>query len=204
MIPKKVKIPVLLIIPISLYLAGFLALSVWNMISAVPGPDLLGTGPAPSYYTTPVDTVLRGPAPSFTLLNLDGQPQALNHYSGQVVLLNFWATWCIPCQLETPLLEETAIRFRTQGVVIIGIDQAEDAATVNAYLKRFNVTFPILLDTDLLVTQDYNVVGLPTSFFIDSKGIVRVKNIGMLTRDVLQQYLSDLLPDARGSTYEIF
>ncbi|MHB8626427.1 MAG: TlpA family protein disulfide reductase [Aggregatilineales bacterium] len=202
--PQRFKIPPLLLIPAGLYLIGFVALFLWHTISDPSAPDPLAGGPPPSYYT-PSNTPIGAPAPAFTLTGPHGQTHRLADYAGQPVILNFWATWCIPCRLETPLLEDTAIRFRTHGLVIIGIDQAEDAATVNDFLKQFNVTFPIVIDQDQSVAQAYGVVGIPTTFFIDEKGIVQGKTIGQLTPEGLQHYLGELMPSEKGvPIYQIF
>ncbi len=190
------KIPPLLAIPLGIYAAGLLLLIFWHTISASRGSDPYPTNPASSSYVVnksssgPLPLLIGKPAPDFTLTGLDGTTHRLQDYIGKQVILNFWATWCAPCRLEMPLLQRTYARLQTNGLVIIGVDQAENATTVSNFVKELNVTFPILFDDrNLSVTQTYGVIGLPTTFFIDTKGIVQAKQIGMVTDETLPLYL---------------
>src|SRR5258708_5256357 len=166
---QRLKIPALILIPIGIYAFGFLALFLWKTISASSGSGS-PVGPPAVAFTPSVNLpqLIGKPAPDFTLTGPDGKTRRLTDYRGKLVVLNFWATWCAPCRLETPLLQKTYARLQTGGLVILGIDQAEDIAPVNSFVKEFNLTYPILLDTDLSATQAYGVIGLPTTFFIDS------------------------------------
>ncbi|GEM_PF-563657 len=147
------------------------------LVLSVPTPTPLSAGEA---------------APAFSLSGLEGKPHSLDDYQGKRVVLNFWASWCAPCRTEMPLLEATFKRLENSGVVVIGVNYAEEALPVRQYVGELNITFPILLDVDRFVFDKYGVTGLPTTFFIDSKGKMRAKYIGMLTPEALQQYL-DLL-----------
>ncbi len=185
---QRLKIPALILIPIGIYAIGFLALFLWKTISASSGSESPASGPPTSVFIDNLPQLVGKPAPDFTLTG-----RRLTDYRGKLVVLNFWATWCAPCRLETPLLQKTYARLQTGGLVILGIDQAEDIAPVNSFVKEFNLTYPILLDTDLSATQAYGVIGLPTTFFVDPKGIIQAKQIGMLTEDGLQQYLEQFM-----------
>ncbi len=125
-------------------------------------------------------------------MGLDGQQHSLREYRGHGVLLNFWATWCGPCRIEMPLLDQTYRRLKNDGLVIIGVNMLEDRGTVQSYVNELQISFPILLAEDVSVPETYGVLGLPTTILIDSTGVVRDKAVGLLTDDVLLQYLNDL------------
>ncbi len=131
-------------------------------------------------------------APSFALVGLDGKLHRLTDYRGKRVVLNFWATWCVPCRIEMPLLQKTYEQLQDNGLVVIGINMAEEEPGVRQYVGDLGIMFPILLDTDRVVTVQYKVVGLPTTFFIDTEGLIRASQVGPLTEDSLKGYLDRL------------
>ncbi len=135
------------------------------------------------------------PAPVFLLPGLDNKLHRLTDYRGKQVVLNFWATWCVPCRLEMPLLEKTYQRLQNNGLVVIGINMGEAVSPVRQYVDDLHITFPILLDADQTAAAQYKVIGLPTTFFIDAQGIIRASQVGPLDEDSLQSYL-DHLSDA--------
>src|SRR5258708_12245204 len=190
---RRLKIPTLILIPIGIYAIGFLALFLWKTISAAPGAGSPASGPPTSVFVDTLPQLIGKPAPDFTLTGTDGKTHRLKDYQGQLVVLNFWATWCAPCRLETPLLQKTYAGLQNAGLVIIAVDQPEEDGAVNSFVKEFNLTYPILLDSDLAATQAYGVIGLPTTFFVDPKGIMHAKQIVMLTDSNLQQYLEQFM-----------
>ncbi len=128
------------------------------------------------------------PAPAFAAPALDGGSVSLADYSGKVVLLNFWATWCEPCVRELPALQQAHLRYSDQGLAIIGVNltddeqaQGGDEQKIRAFLEQFDVTYPIALDVEGEITNNYRVFPLPTSFFIDQAGRIRYVHIGELT-----------------------
>jgi len=127
-------------------------------------------------------------APDFTLLSLDGQPFSLEAMRGKPILINFWATWCDPCQEEMPLLESTGAKHDA-GLVLIGINQGDKEADVKEFVEKEKITFSILLDEKTKVGDLYGVSGYPTSIFIDKNGIIQAIYLGELTPAQLEQNL---------------
>src|ERR1039457_3567070 len=114
-----------------------------------------------------------GPAPAFTLTALSGGQTALSQYKGQVVLVNFWATWCGPCQQEMPLLDQMYKKYRPAGFTLIGVNVEKEAPAVKELLARKPVSFPVLLDPANQVSKAYHVDAMPSSVIIDRKGDIR-------------------------------
>ena len=114
-----------------------------------------------------------GPAPAFTLATLEGQPGALSQYKGQVVMVNFWATWCGPCQQEMPLLDQMYKKYKPAGFTLIGVNVDKEAPPVKELLARKPVSFPVLLDPANQVSKAYHVDEMPSSVIIDRKGDIR-------------------------------
>jgi len=114
-----------------------------------------------------------GPAPSFTLSALTGQQAALSQYKGQVVMVNFWATWCGPCQQEMPLLDQMYKKYKPAGFTLIGVNVDKEAPAVKDLMSRKPVSFPVLLDPANQVSKAYHVDEMPSSVLIDRKGEIR-------------------------------
>lgn len=152
----------------------------WSRVPAEAQATARAPQPAVGYH-----------APDFTLTTLDGAEFTLSELRGQPVVLNFWATWCGPCQRELPALQTAAERYDGR-IVIAGVDQAEPPALVQEYVSRFGLTFPIPLDEKQEVAGRYNVMGLPTTFFIDSDGVIRRIWSGEMNSIVLAEGISQL------------
>jgi len=112
-------------------------------------------------------------AEDFHLVDLNGKPQSLGEYKGQIVLLNFWATWCKPCTTEMPAMQRTYDRLREKGFVVLAVNELEDDAKVREHIKQYGHTFPVLMDRDNTVANQFGVYGLPVSVFIDEQGVVQ-------------------------------
>lgn len=119
------------------------------------------------------------PAPDFTLPTLSGGPIRLSELRGKVVLLNFWATWCVPCRTEMPSLEALYQRYQDRGLEVLAVNlDMLSTAGVEAFVQEGGVTFRIALDPSWSTARNYRVVGLPTTYLIDRGGNLVVREVG--------------------------
>ena len=118
------------------------------------------------------------PAPDFQFEDPDGQATSLSNLQGKAVLLNFWASWCGPCIHEMPFLQQIYDEWTDKEVVILTIDVGESSSTAKRFLQSRGFSFPVLLDTKGVVAGQYNIRGIPTTFFIDRDGIIQDMRIG--------------------------
>ena len=132
-----------------------------------------------------------GPAPAFTLASRAGQDVSLAQYKGQVVMLNFWASWCGPCRQEMPLLESIYRKYGKMGFTMIGVNVEPDSNAANEWLKATPVSFPILYDRDSKVSKLYDVAGMPSTVIIDRTGKLRVLHRGYKPGDE-NEYLDSI------------
>ncbi len=119
-----------------------------------------------------------GPAPDFSLTGRDGNVVQLSNLKGNVVLINFWATWCAPCRQEMPLLDAIYKKYNRLGFEMLGINVEDDAKGAERYLKETPVTFPILFDPSGKVSKQYNVKAMPSTVLVDRQGNVRHVHFG--------------------------
>lgn len=117
--------------------------------------------------------VVGTPAADFSLTDLNGRVHRLSDYRGKIVLVNFWATWCKPCTTEMPAMQATYDRLRDKGFVVLAVNELEDEAKVRDHIRTYGHTFPVLLDRDNRVANQFGVFGLPVSVFIDESGVVQ-------------------------------
>jgi peroxiredoxin len=123
-------------------------------------------------------TGARAAAPDFTLPARDGGQLRLSELKGQVVMINFWATWCGPCRQEMPLLQQIQAKYEPLGFTLLGINVEPDSAEAQAWLTKVPVSFPILFDRQNHVAESFGVEGMPSSVFIDRAGNVRYVHRG--------------------------
>jgi peroxiredoxin len=131
------------------------------------------------------------PAPQFTLGARSGHNVSLAQYKGQVVMLNFWASWCGPCRQEMPLLESIYKKYNRLGFTLIGVNVEPDSNAANDWLKQTPVSFPILYDKESRVSKMYDVAGMPSTVIIDRAGKVRVLHRGYKPGDE-NEYLDSI------------
>lgn len=148
----------------ALTVAGLVA----GTASAMASTTALGSSltPVPSQYVTP---------PELRLKDLDGRQRALSDFLGSVLVVNFWASWCIPCVKELPSMQVVRNRLAAEPFEFIAVNVGEDAGQVAAFLQRFDppLDFPVLLDENMIVTKQWKVRALPTSYIVDRAGRTR-------------------------------
>ncbi len=123
-------------------------------------------------------------APDFTLKDVDGQSVDLKSYRGKVVLVDFWATWCPPCQEEMPQLEKMHRELREKGLVVLGLDVGESAETVRDFAREHHYTFTLLLGAEPEIAAKYHVDGYPTVFMVDRAGKIAGRFSGVPQTDL--------------------
>jgi len=139
--------------------------------------------------------VVGQPAPDFTLKTLDGQTVTLSDLRGQPVVINFWASWCAPCRLEMPALQQAYEARRAEGLVILAVNlTAQDRlAEVKTFVEELDLTMPILLDESGAVSELYRLLGLPTSIFVDGNGVIQRIHLGPMVEAQITQFMAEIL-----------
>ncbi len=140
------------------------------------------------------DTSARKPAPDFELKDMNGKTIRLSEYRGQVVLLNFWATWCGPCKIEIPWFVEFQRAYKDRGFTVIGVSVDEDGwEAVRPFLASRQVNYPVVVST-VEVEQKYGgVEALPVSFLIDREGRIANTHVGLVTKKTYEDEIRSLL-----------
>ena len=134
----------------------------------------------------------KSPAPDFTLDLFDGGQWRLGDHKGHPVIINFFASWCVPCGEEAPLLENGYQEFRKKGVLFVGVATQDTESKAKGFVKKHGFTFPTGLDASGKIREAFGVYGLPTTFFIDQQGIISYLHIGGVTKDLIQYELEKI------------
>ena len=144
---------------------------------------------------TQVRADISGPAPDFTLKSRSGENIKLSELRGQVVMINFWASWCGPCRQEMPLLEQIYQHYQPMGFTLLGVNVEEDSAAAEKVLKEISVSFPVLYDNKNRVSESYQVRAMPSTFLIDRDGQVRYLHQGYKSgyEDAYQEQVRELI-----------
>ncbi|MCI0704638.1 MAG: TlpA family protein disulfide reductase [Planctomycetia bacterium] len=167
-------------------------------LAALPVVGLLAYGFRTDPRAVPSPLVGR-PAPAFTLTSFEGAPVSLAGQQGKVVVLNFWASWCYPaCYEEAPVLEAGWRRLREQGVVVLGVAIQDKEPASREFIRRFGLTFPNAPDPAGRTSIDYGVYGVPETFVIDRRGMIRRKHVGAVTAAVFRDWVEPLLGESPG------
>jgi cytochrome c biogenesis protein CcmG, thiol:disulfide interchange protein DsbE len=174
----------------ALFSVAVLSLGVlWILASRLPVASTTGGAPPPS----PREGFS---APDFTLETLDGEQISLSDLHGQVVLVNFWASWCPPCRAEMPAIESVYRSYEGLGLEVLAVNTAnqDDVASAAAFVQELGLSFPIPLDHTGAVSASYNLHGLPSSYFIDRQGVIRSVVVGgPMSEALVQSRVEDLL-----------
>lgn len=136
-----------------------------------------------------------GMAPDFSLASFEGETITLSDLRGQVVIVNFWASWCPPCREEAPYLEDTWRKYKDENVVFIGVDYADTEVKALAYIEEFDITYFNGPDLGTSISNDYKIKGVPETYYIAKNGEVRGVKIGPLVAPELDLKIEELLAE---------
>lgn len=136
-----------------------------------------------------------GMAPDFTITSFEGETITLSDLRGQVVIINFWASWCPPCREEAPYLEATWRKYQDQGVVFIGVDYVDTEKEALAYIEEFGITYFNGRDLGTRISQDYRMDGVPETYYVAKNGELRGVKIGPLAPPELDEKIEELLAE---------
>lgn len=169
-------------------------------IAALAGIAYLATLPAAPTVSTSADAAdiaaleiapSQGAlAPDFSLFNLDGEQITLSELRGRPVMINLWATWCAPCRIEMPHIQDRFERYAGEGFLVLAVDFDEPAGIVADFRDELGLTFDILLDPGAEVQELYRNRNYPSTFFIDENGVIQVQHIGLMTEGQLDENLA--------------
>ena len=149
----------------------------WTLLSRIPTSQTTGGAPPPN----PKEGFS---APSFSLdvLTEDGSSEKTSHpeYRGQIVMINFWATWCSPCREEMPAMQAVYDDYQDDGLIVLAVNTTfqDNELDVKDFVREFNLSFPVLFDRSGDVSQQYQLRGLPSTYFVDQRGIIQAVIIG--------------------------
>lgn len=187
-----------LILAVIIGLVGWAVYSNMNKSQAIGG-KAVQTAPSQqnANQTANLTTGLKkgNLAPDFTLTTSDGKTVKLSDFRGKKVILNFWATWCPPCRQEIPDMIKYYEANKDKNVVILGVnltDSEKNPENVTTFLKDNGITYPILFDTKADVSNRYQIINIPTSYVLDTKGIIREIKIGAMAYQDMNRMLSNL------------
>jgi len=133
-------------------------------------------------------------APDFTLVDLNGEKHRLSDYQGQGVLLNFWGTFCKPCEKEFPYIDNQYKYFKDKGVQVLAVNVGETEFAVNQFVQRHALNFPVVIDKKSDVQTAYGINPLPITFLIDKNGTVVKSHTGQLTEAMVHDFMKQIQP----------
>ena len=171
-VPEKRSLSTILFFVVSV---GLLALLAFGLLSPKTGRPQVGE-----------------PAPSFTLTLFDGSKVSLSDLRGQLVVLNFWASWCSPCREEAPALESVWQAHRDEGVVFVGITYKDAAGASQAFMEEYGITYGNGVDTKSQISRAYGVTAVPETYIIDREGKVAWLHLGQVDAGTLAERLAQI------------
>ncbi len=178
-------------IPVFLALVALFGLLAWGIYRQQRGgPTSFSTNEGPATVA-----VLSRPAADFTLPLYEpfrGKSEfTLSDYRGNVVIINFWASWCPPCREEAPVLEATWRQLQGRNVILLGVDIWDTEEDARAYMAEFDITYPNAVDPRGRLAVEYGVTGIPETYFITPDGMIRRKVIGAITAEIMLQAIAE-------------
>ena len=166
-------------------LAGVVA-----VVAVIVALLMTGLGKDPSVIASPL---VGRAAPNFTLPQLDGPPVTLAKLRGQIVVINFWASWCTECQVEQAALDQTWQQFRDSGVVVLGVDFEDSTGAARGYVRTDGVTYPVVEDSSSKTALAYGLRGVPETFVVNSTGRIVKHVIGPVGASALTGEINSML-----------
>jgi len=177
-------------LPLLKQLAALTTILGLVLTPAVFGPVLFATSPPRSHSVDVGDR-----APDFELQDLGGKTVRLSDFRSNIVILNFWATWCVPCRKEIPLFLEMKKKYQDQGLSLIGIDTDDiDNETVATFVREEKMDYTILLGSDEVSAKYLSLAKLPVTIVIGPNGTISKKIMGAVTRAEIEAAIQSLLP----------
>ncbi|MBM7661177.1 peroxiredoxin [Bacillus mesophilus] len=147
-----------------------------------------------NFFTSKEKVKVGSTAPNFLLKDLEGNEYELESYRGKGVFLNFWGTYCKPCEREMPYMENQYKQFKDQGVEILAINVDEAPIVIQKFVDRYNLTFPVPVDKGTQVLNAYGVKPIPTTFLIDKNGKVVDIISGSMTEKMVYEHMNRIKP----------
>lgn len=132
-------------------------------------------------------------APDFTLTPIEGGSIRYGELKGKPILVNFFASWCLPCREEMPAIERIAREYKARGVVFLGVAVDDTEAKMREFVTRYEVSFPVGLDNGATIQKSFGLYGIPTTYFIDKQGVINYFHAGAVTEELLRHELDKLL-----------
>lgn len=183
-LPRAGKAPRILFHPIPSTATGTLL-----AVAFLLGAFFLGGG-ASCYASAPAEP---RQAPGFSRLDLNQSQVRLANYRGKIVLLNFWATWCAPCLLEMPRFIQWQNQYRAQGLQVLGVSMDDDISPVRALNHKLHLNYPVVMGDEKLGELYGGILGLPVTYLIDRKGVIRARFQGETDLNKIESQLKELL-----------
>ena len=155
----------------------------WQIVAAIVGVIAAAVWGTLHFYGDQFSPITVGSvAPDFRGVTLDSEPspKSLADYKGQVVLVNIWATWCLPCEREMPMLQRLAEEYKAKGfrIVAVSVDSPGMERVIRDFIQRYGLTFDVLYDADARIKLDYTTTGIPESFIVAKDGVIRYQHVG--------------------------
>ena len=169
---------------------AWLLTGVAAAVAAVVALLATGLGRDPSVIASPL---VGRAAPNFTLPQLDGSPVTLSALRGQIVVINFWASWCTECQVEQTALDRTWRQFQDSGVVVLGVDFEDTVGDARNYVRTAGVTYPVVEDAGSRTALDYGLRGVPETFVVNRSGRIVNHVIGPINAARLSGEINSML-----------
>lgn len=171
-----------------------IALAIVGLVLALVVAGLLLTrGDAGNEFFSKASSEKKESAPDFTFKLLDGKDFHLGDYKGKPVLINFFASWCLPCREEMPVLEKIVHEYEPKGVIFLGVAIDDTEEKMKDFVAKYEVTFPVGLDKTAAIQKSFGIYGIPTTYFIDKQGVINYSHSGSVTEELLQHELDKLL-----------